>query len=114
MDRNDYAYTVRVVQFSGDLDYGMRERVRQELASLHDADVAVVDLREVPYADSSFINALMALRNEIAKRGTPFAVRLVGANASLRRAMEILQLNEFVEYWDSLCAARSSGIVTKP
>jgi len=56
----------------------------------------------------------MALRNAIAKRGTPFAIRLAGANTSLRRAMEILQLDEFVEYWDSLCAARSSGIVTKP
>lgn len=61
-----------------------------------------------------FISAFMALRNAIAKRGTPFAIRLAGANTSLRRAMEILQLDEFVEYWDSLCAARSSGIVTKP
>jgi anti-anti-sigma factor len=101
---------VAEASFSGDLDYTGDDRIAAALAPLANAQLAVVDLREVTFADSSFINQVVVLRNRLARSGKPFAVRLVGARPNLRRSFQLTHLEDIVEFYDSLDAARTEPL----
>lgn len=105
---------VVVVHLSGDQDFGSRDALRTELESLREANIAVMDLSKVAYADSTFLNAVASLYKHYHGRGRPFAIRLVAVSPQLRRLFGLTQLDRFVEFWDAIEDARSSGIVTKP
>ena len=105
---------IAVARFSDDLDFAARERWQPTLTSLRDADIAIIDISAVTYADSTFMSAVVRLYKHFDQRGTPFAIRIVGAAAQLRRVFELTQLDRYIEFWYSLDDAKSAGIVTKP
>lgn len=106
--------TVSIVRFSGDLDLMARERLEAAVDSLAGADIAVIDLTRVPYADSTFLNAVARLYQKMEARQRPFAIRIVKPASQVRRIFNLTQLDRYVEFWDSLESAKSSGIVRNP
>ncbi len=112
--RGDAGSGVVVVHLSGNQDFGSRDALRTKLKSLREANIAVMDLSGVAYADSTFMNAVASLYKHYRGRGRPFAIRLVAVSPQLRRLFALTQLDRFVEFWDALEDAKSSGIVTKP
>ena len=103
-----------VVALFGDLDFGSRGDLRERMQALDDADVAVLDLSGVAYADSTFMNAIVELYKRLDRQKTAFAIRVVGAAPQLRRLFGISQIDSLFEYWDSLEEACKAGIVTNP
>jgi anti-anti-sigma factor len=103
--------TIAVVRLSGDQDFGARDELRAKLDGLQEADIAIIDLSAVRYADSTFMNGVANLYKRLLSRGTPFSIRLVGVSPQLRRIFRLTQLDRFVEFWDDLGEASNSGTV---
>lgn len=114
MKPNGEGHTIALVRLSGDQDFGIRAALKRTFSQLEDADIAIIDVTDVPFVDSTFLNEIAALYHRMERRGSPFSIRVVGAASQMRRIFEVSQLDRGVEFWDSVGEAKSSGIVTKP
>ncbi|MGW1727421.1 STAS domain-containing protein [Streptomyces sp. NPDC002306] len=93
---------VRVVALHGDLDHATRDRAERALVP-PDGDVAsrtVADLAGVAFMDSSGINALIAAYRPTA--ATEGWLRIAGAQAPLRRVMELVGLDLLIPCYPTL------------
>jgi anti-anti-sigma factor len=91
-----------IVRFVDDLDYTRREEYAAALARLDAAQVAIVDLSGVYYVDSCFLSEMTRLYKRKSDRGTPFAIRIVGARTQLRRIFDLMSLDSLVQFYDSV------------
>lgn len=80
------------LRLTGEYDISRREELEEQLAAAHDADVAVLDLREVPYLDSSALSCFIKLRKRMMERG-PGILRIAGANPQVRRIFTLTNLD---------------------
>lgn len=110
----DGGNTIALVRLSGDIDFVERSALRQMLSQLEGADVAIIDMSSVPYADSTFLNEIVALHQRMARHDRPFSIRLIGVSNQLRRVFEVAQIDRLVEFWDDEGGAKRAGIVTNP
>lgn len=90
-----------VVELGGDLDFSRREELARRLSAAERVDIAVIDLREATYIDSSVLSSLMLLKKHMAERGSAAVIRIAGANESLRRIFHICGLDRIFELYDS-------------
>lgn len=102
--------TLSVVKLDGDLDFSRKAHIEATLAEAHNADIAVVDLSEVTYIDSSCLNSLAVLKKRMQDNGTAAILRIAGANESLRRIFEICGLDKTFEMCGSLAQAQNGAI----
>jgi anti-anti-sigma factor len=94
IDVEDGGRTVRV-RPHGDIDLANVEVLQDHLAALPEGVVLVVDLEDVPFIDSSAINAI--LRAGVDREEHGGSVRLAHPGAGARRALEVLELLDLVE-----------------
>lgn len=90
--------TAHTVKLFGDFDFSRKGELEQLLAAAAKADLAVIDLRDVSYLDSSVLTSLMGLKKRLDSHPQPGIVRIVGANESLRRIFTICGLERYFEF----------------
>lgn len=111
---------VRVLEFSGELDIFVKARIEEELSVIEWDEFdswSIVDLTRVRYLDTTFINALMSLRDRLLRSGSTTRVCLVVPGTGIvRRIFEIMELDEYFPLFDDVPSARRSGmtLLTNP
>ncbi len=98
--------TSSVVRLDGDLDFSRKAELENLLAGAELSDIAVIDLRDATYMDSSVLSCLMTLKKHMAERGTAAVVRIAGANDSLLRIFHICGLDKIFEIYESIAQAQ--------
>jgi anti-anti-sigma factor len=66
--------TVRVVRFSGELEIGRKNEIRDSLASSKGARAVLLDLADVTYADSIALTELLRFCVEAQRENRPVAL----------------------------------------
>jgi anti-anti-sigma regulatory factor len=99
-----------ILQLDGELDVPEKERIEQELGSIdgfgHDADVAL-DLTDAGFVDTTFINALIRVRNRTAHVHREGSIRIVAPRSSnVWLLFRITKLNGMFPLFDNMAAAR--------
>jgi anti-anti-sigma factor len=89
------------VRLSGEYDISRQDVLEEQLAAAHDADVAVLDLRDVPYLDSSALSSFIKLRKRMMERG-PGIVRIAGASPQVRRIFQLTNLDRIFRIEEEL------------
>ncbi len=101
--------TSSVVKLVGDLDFSRKAELERLLAGAERADIAVIDLRDATYLDSSVLSSLMALKKHMVERGTAGIVRVAGANDSMQRIFQICGLDKVFELYESMAQAQEGA-----
>jgi anti-anti-sigma factor len=86
----------------GDLDLNVRDRLRSALLPLVEAPVAVIDLTDVGFADTTLLYAVIRLVNERHSSGQLSHLCIVGAKSRIKRIFEITGINKLVCFKDSI------------
>lgn len=87
------AMTSVALRLAGEYDISRQEELEEDLACALDADVAVLDLSEVSYLDSSTLTSLIRLRKRMMERG-PGIVKIAGAPPQVRRIFSLTNLDK--------------------
>lgn len=101
--------TISVVKLDGDLDFSRKADIEATLAQADSVDIAVVDLSEVSYIDSSCLSSLAVLKKRMQENGTAAILRIAGANESLSRIFQICGLDKSFEMCASVEQAQSGA-----
>ena len=97
----DLSGPVPVARVAGEVDLANAARLRQELMALatDDVDGLIVDLTDVPYADSAGIKVLFDLARDLRRRDRSLAVT-VPVSSPLRRLLKITNFQEVAPICD--------------
>jgi anti-sigma B factor antagonist len=97
----DLSGPVPVARVAGEVDLANAARLRQELLALatDEVDGLVVDVTDVPYADSAGIRVLFDLARDLRQRNQSLAVT-VPVSSSLRRLLKITNFQEVAPICD--------------
>jgi anti-anti-sigma factor len=101
---------IGIVRFSGELDIARRSEIARKLATIAGASVAILDLSDVTYVDSTFLGELGLFYQRLLEGKEPFAIRVAGAGRQVQRLLEIANFNTFVEFFDTVEQARSAEL----
>jgi anti-anti-sigma factor len=101
--------TLSVVKLTGDLDFSRKAQIEATLAEADHADIAIVDLSEASYIDSSCLSSLAVLKKHMQENGTAAILRVAGANESLRRIFQICGLDKSFEMCATVELAQSGA-----
>lgn len=96
--------SIGYLTLSGELDALARDGLIAALGPLSDSDIAIIDLADVTYCDSTAVNALVTLQKRMRDAGGG-EVRIVRPSRAVRRILEICGLDELFSIHDSLAAA---------
>lgn len=99
---------VHLLDFKGDLDLSRILEIDQELARIEAIGaqaVAILDLSEVAYVDTTFFNAVIRLRQKLLDGGDGGRICIV-AGERTSRLMKLVGLNEIVSIFSDLQHAR--------
>lgn len=102
--------TISVVTLNGDLDFSRKGELISLLQRADKADVAIIDLSEASFIDSSCLSCLAAQKKRMQDNGTAAIIRVAGANPSLRRIFEICGLDKSFEIYTSVDEARNARL----
>lgn len=80
------------LRLAGEYDISRRDELAEQLSAANNADVAVLDLRDVSYLDSSALTCLIQLRKRMMERG-PGVVHIAGAAPQVRRIFNLTNLD---------------------
>jgi anti-anti-sigma factor len=94
------------VVLRGELDLSQRESLDTILKVDDDTSVVILDLSETTYLDSSALGAFLTLRRSMLDRGG--RVALAGAEARVKRILEITGLDSVFQSYGSIDDARTS------
>ena len=94
----------QLVTLQGDLDAQESARARQLVRPLFDAQVAIVDLRDVTYVDSRTIMIFFELKKGMRDGAV---LRLISGDASMEKLLHIAGIDKIAEIYPSLEAAKA-------
>lgn len=100
--------TITIVKLDGDLDFSRKAQIEKLLAEADEADIAIVDLANVTYIDSSCLSCLALQKKRMRENGTAAVLRIAGASQSLLRIFEICGLDKSFEIYPSLEQAKNA------
>jgi anti-anti-sigma factor len=103
--------TLKIVKLDGDLDFSRKAQIVALLAEADNADIAIVDLSDVSYIDSSCLSCLALQKKRMHENGTAAVLRIAGASESLKRIFEICGLDKTFEMYASLDKAQDAESV---
>jgi anti-anti-sigma factor len=96
---------VQVLSFHGELDIARKSHIEQELDRINlcgPEPVAILDLTDVPYLDSTFLNALARAEH----RKVPGARICIVANKRIGRMFEITEFDRVFSVFNDVFSAR--------
>jgi anti-anti-sigma factor len=103
------AMTLKIVKLDGDLDFSRKAQIATLLADADNADIAIIDLSDVSYIDSSCLSCLAIQKKTMHENGTAAVLRIAGASESVRRILQICGLDKTFEMYASLDEAQNAG-----
>ncbi len=80
------------------------------LAEHVNSDVAILDLTNVTFLDSSALHCFLLLRKQMQQLGKPGIIRIANANAVIARILHICGLDALFELHDSVESAQDASI----
>ncbi len=86
-----------LITLCGEYDLHRSGELEKQLTCADNADVAVIDVAEVTYADSSALNALVRLRGRMLSNGSSGTIRLIGARKNFRRLLSLTALDKIFD-----------------
>jgi anti-sigma B factor antagonist len=95
--------SLAVIRLSGELDIGRRDEIAVQLRTASPGSAVLIDLSDVPYADSTVIAELLRFRGEVEREGRRIAV-LIG-NPQIARILEYAGLSAAFHVFDDRGAA---------
>jgi anti-anti-sigma factor len=96
-----------IAAFTGEIDFTARDAFRTRLGQLTDADVAIVDLSDVTYMDSSALAELLFLHRSRSRSGRSAPRLVVGPKIS--RLFDVAGMRGVVPSFASLNEATEPG-----
>jgi anti-anti-sigma factor len=100
---------LHVLRLDGEIDVAQRQRIERELAVIEGfgADaIVILDLTDVVYVDTTFLNALIRLRNRTDHAQRDDSIRLVAPTSnSIWQLFEITKLDSVFPLFDTMEAA---------
>ncbi|HEY8314628.1 MAG TPA: STAS domain-containing protein [Candidatus Baltobacteraceae bacterium] len=90
------------VSLWGEYDCARIDELNEQLSKIKNADIVLIDMRDVAYADSSALTCLIRLKKHMAWNRGPGAVRLIGCTRAVRRAVEVTGLDGTFEMYGSV------------
>lgn len=109
---------LRVIEFHGDIDIVAKDWIDRELGRLEvagDEAFTIVDLTRVRYLDTTFLNALMLVRNRMAKNAPDTRIYLVAPRGgSVRRLFEMAKLDVVFPLFHDVPSARRGLFAVLP
>jgi anti-anti-sigma factor len=81
---------------TGELDLADRERLLELLRPAEAAEDVVIDVREVPYMDSTALGCLVRLKRKQLERGNG-SVRLTNVEPTVERLLRLTGLDQLFE-----------------
>lgn len=88
------------LQLAGEYDISRRDELERHLSRAYGARVAVLDVKDVSYLDSTALTCLIRLRKRIMEHDDGGVVRIVGAGAQVRRILNLTNLERLFELAD--------------
>lgn|GEM_PF-1306459 len=85
-----------LIELSGEYDLARRDELEQQLSSAYTAAIAVIDLRDVTYIDSTALACLIRLKKRMTEHG-PAIVQLRSVQPQVFRVFELTQLDKVFE-----------------
>lgn len=82
-----------IIRLEGEFDLAERRRLTDAFAIATSAPLVIVDLGRTDYIDSSVLQCLVTLHNDLLKRGTELV--LIGMNSQVKRLFEVTELQKF-------------------
>lgn len=79
------------VQLAGEYDLARKQEVAGLFAAVNGKASITVDMRDVTYVDSTFLNELVAMRLRLQER----SVTLVGVRPNVVRVLQLTKLDRF-------------------
>jgi anti-anti-sigma factor len=104
--------SLEVVRMTGELDISRRAELVEALARASAGRAVLIDLSDVPYADSTVIAELLRFRNDAAENGRRIAL-LIG-NQQFARILQYAGLAAAFEVFDARGAALTYLAGTEP
>jgi anti-anti-sigma regulatory factor len=103
---------LQVLELHGDIDVSRKFWIEGELDTLENLGPqtrAIIDLTQVPYLDTTFLNALMRVNARLAKDRPGVHISLVASRENIIwRLFDILKLNAAFDLFDNMASARAS------
>lgn len=90
-----------VLQLSGEYDLLRREELEAQLSQAQFADIAILDMREVSYIDSTALTELVRLKKRMAQHGAGI-VRLVAPQPNVQKIFALTQLEQIFPIFKTL------------
>jgi anti-sigma B factor antagonist len=85
-----------VVKLSGEYDLARRVELEGQLSVAYAANVAVIDMSDVSYIDSTALACFIRLKKRMSAHG-PGVVRILRPQTQVRRVLELTQLDQIFE-----------------
>jgi anti-anti-sigma factor len=79
------------IELSGEYDLARKQEVAALFAAVNGKASITIDMREVTYVDSTFLNELVTMRLRLQER----SVTLVGARPNVVRVLRLAKLDRF-------------------
>lgn|GEM_PF-2997293 len=92
--------------FAGDIDLARKEEFNNALVPAESADVAILDLCNVTYMDTTVLNGLVVLKKRMLHHGSRGIVRIAVGNPFMRRLFLLCKLDRIFELYTSVEEAR--------
>lgn len=92
-----------VVRLAGEIDLSNASRLQDQLSVLVERGHVVVDLSEVTFIDSTGLSAFIVGHRRATAAGT--GMHLAGATGTVRRLLELTQLDRHLDHHDALDGA---------
>ena len=100
--------TLAVIRLDGDLDFSRKAEIQRRLSKAEYNDIAVIDLTDAQYIDSSTLSCLAGLRQRMIANERAGIIRIVAAGRSVRRVFEICGLDKTFEMYATLAEANGA------
>ena len=104
-DRPSSTYTVSL---TGNLDLSRKEELTQRFLPLANMDVAIIDLADVGYLDSTALGCLIGLKNRMIQNGKRGVVIVAGSRPTVKKIFQICGLDRVFAMYDSVTEAQQA------
>ena len=103
-----------VVRLADDIDLAARDDLRRAMLPLIDSPVAIIDVTDVTYTDTTLLNAIVRLAGQRLCAGNALPIRIAGANRQTRRIFTLTNVDRSVCFYDSMKPAIAAASRSNP
>jgi anti-sigma B factor antagonist len=104
--------SVKVLPLAGEFDIAGKDELWRKLASVSDADVAILDLSRLKYLDSTALTCFVILRKHMSEHGG--TVALASPRRQILKLLRTCAFDQVFPIYKSVAEARSAWAGEEP